>query len=407
MRAHEGTTTEAMTGAIAGAMTGAVTSAATGATTDAATSAATGATTGAATGATTGATTGAAGTTAASPSDLRALSRVTAHATIAHHSKSFSLAAKILPPASRDDAAVLYTYCRRVDDAVDEVADEPAGDASTTTSEAASGGATAASSTSAVVSRLHAELDGLYAGAPSALADPVLGRLAAIIAQRHIPRHYPAELIAGMEMDVDGTHYETTDQLVRYAYRVAGVVGLMMCHVLGVRDDRALMPAVHLGIAMQLTNICRDVGEDWGRGRLYVPAQLLARHGGAALPQALRQGAPLSATARPALAAAMRDLLELADRYYRSADRGMPALPWRCALGVRAARGFYAAIGDRVAAAQWDPLAPRAFVPPAKKLRLVGAAALYAVTDLPRRVFSRATYRPPTTTLEFSDVERF
>ena len=201
------------------------------------------------------------------------LNASTADATIAHHSKSFSLAAKILPPACRDDAAVVYSYCRRVDDAVDEVAAEAALPA---------------------IARLRQELATLYQAAaePAAtpIADPVLARFAAICESRRIPRHYPAELIAGMEMDAVGARYERLEDLLRYAYRVAGVVGLMMCHVMSLRGERALVHAAHLGIAMQLTNICRDVAEDWRRGRLYLPAELLARHGAKDLAAQARDG---------------------------------------------------------------------------------------------------------------------
>jgi 15-cis-phytoene synthase len=308
---------------------------------------------------------------------------ITAHATIAHHSKSFSLAAKILPPACRDDAAVVYTYCRRVDDAVDEVA---------------------ASVAAGAVLRLRAELDALYAG--HRCSDPVLARFAAIVAERRIPRHYPSELIAGMEMDAIGTHYDSVERLVQYSYRVAGVVGLMMCHVLGIRDDHALVPATHLGIAMQLTNICRDVAEDWQRQRLYLPDELLARHGARGLGAEAAAGGPFPEHARAAVAATTEELLALADRYYRSADRGLPALGWRSAFGVRAARKIYAAIGGRITAAGCDPLAPRAIVRRWRKLSLVGGAALGAIADAPRRLLSGGTYLLPTTTLELSDVDR-
>ncbi|HRC54680.1 MAG TPA: phytoene/squalene synthase family protein, partial [Kofleriaceae bacterium] len=300
----------------------------------------------------------------AADATLRALAKPTADATIAHHSKSFSLAAKILPPACRDDAAVVYSYCRRVDDAVDEVAAEAALPA---------------------IARLRQELATLYQAAaePAAtpIADPVLARFAAICESRRIPRHYPAELIAGMEMDAVGARYERLEDLLRYAYRVAGVVGLMMCHVMSLRGERALVHAAHLGIAMQLTNICRDVAEDWRRGRLYLPAELLARHGAKDLAAQARDGRAIPASAVPALAAATRELLALADRYYASAERGLLALPWRSAFGVRAARRIYAAIGGRIAAAGHDPLAPRAVVPRWRKLLLVGVAACGALAD--------------------------
>ena len=177
------------------------------------------------------------------------------HATIAQHSKSFALAAKLLPAAARDDAAVVYAWCRRADDAIDLAppADQP--DA---------------------LARLYDELAAIDAGA----AMPGVPRaFAAVVGIRQIPLAYPRALLDGMAMDVADTRYRTFDDLFAYCYRVAGVVGLIMCHVMGVRDDRALVPAVHLGIGMQLTNVCRDVAEDWDRGRLYLPDELLARHG--------------------------------------------------------------------------------------------------------------------------------
>ncbi len=327
---------------------------------------------------------------AASEAALRALAKPTADATMALHSKSFSLAAKLLPPAQRDDAAVVYSYCRHVDDAVDEVPLEEARPA---------------------LGTLRRELDALYAGGvlDFGLAAPVAARFAAICAARQIPRLYPAELIAGMEQDVVGTRYRTVEDLLGYCYRVASVVGLMMCHVMGLREARALGYAAHLGIAMQLTNICRDVAEDWRRGRLYLPDELLAPHGAADLAAALPGDLPASAV--PAVAAATAELLALADRYYRSSERGLLALPWRCAFGVRAARLVYAAIGTRVLAAGCDPRAGRAVVPTWRKLTLVAAAAAGALAELPRRLWRLVTtrgpaYSIPATPLEFADVDR-
>lgn len=336
----------------------------------------------------------------AAPTSSEAAS-ASARATLAHHSRTFSLASKLLPSDRRDDAAVLYAYCRRVDDAVD---DAPSPQAAR-----------------AALAALRAELDVLYAapasaaatsGSPSApLADPVLARLATIVAARRLPRLYPEALLDGMAMDVTATRYHTIDDLLAYAYRVAGVVGLMMCHVLGLSDERAVVPAAHLGIAMQLTNICRDVAEDWQRGRLYLPAALLARHGAAPdLADRAAAGEPLPADACPALAATTRELLALADRYYRSADHGMRALAFRPAFGIRAARYLYAAIGPRILARGADPRAGRAFVPGWRKLALVGRAALGNLLSLPTRLRQRKSrqpfFAPPTITLELGHAIR-
>jgi uncharacterized protein (DUF2141 family) len=151
---------------------------------------------------------------------------------------------------------------------------------------------------------------------------------------------------------------------------------------MGVRDERALVHAAHLGIAMQLTNIARDVREDWQRGRLYLPDQWLDACGAPGL--RARLGGPLPADAVPALARATQALLRLADRYYASGDAGLLALGTRCSFGVRAARLIYAAIGGVLRARGCDPLAPRAVVPLATKAWLVLRALFATFGTLPR-----------------------
>lgn len=280
--------------------------------------------------------------------------------TIAAHSKSFALASRVLPPRCRDQAAVVYTWCRHADDAID----------------LAPRGAQAAA-----LARLRAELDSVYAGERQ--RDVVLAAFQQVVQRCRIPRAYPAELLAGMEMDVIGQRYDTMDTLLRYCFRVAGTVGLMMSHVMGVRDDRALRNAAHLGLAMQLTNICRDVLEDWDMGRLYVPADLCAACGMPDL--GARLGGRFPGTARAPMARAVEHLLGEAEQYYRSGDRGLMALPWRCAFGVRAARLVYAAIGACIARRGHDVLAGRAVVPTWHKLLLVARAGLMSAGELPAR----------------------
>jgi phytoene synthase len=272
------------------------------------------------------------------------------HRVLARHSKSFALAAKLLPPESRDDAAVLYAYCRRADDAVDD--DAPPG------------------VRRARVEQLKLELDSIYAGEEQ--SDPLLAAFQRVVQRRSIPEQYPRDLLAGLATDVAVVRFRTLDELLLYSYRVAGVVGLMMCHVTGLRDPRALENAVHLGIAMQLTNVCRDVDEDFRRGRVYLPASLLGECGAAGLdPDFDRSLAPY----RSALGRVLKSLLALADRYYASGDAGIPALPPRAALAVRAARLVYSAIGDELARRRYDVLAGRAVVSLPRKLFLVLRAA--------------------------------
>lgn len=302
---------------------------------------------------------------------------------IAHHSRSFALASRLLGRRLGDQAAVVYTWCRRVDDAID--------------------GGTPRDG-AAELARLERELADAYSGVA---VDPVTDAFGGIARERSIPHRYPRELLAGMRMDVAGVRYDTVEQLFEYAWRVAGVVGLMMAHVFGVSDDDALVAAAHLGVAMQLTNICRDVAEDWQRGRLYLPDDVLAAHGARDLAREL--GTPLPASAHRPIALAVADVLAVADRYYRSGERGISALPWRAALGVRAASRIYAAIGERIRFAGYDVLAGRATVAGRHRLaRVAGAAAhiaLSAPTRLARTVCGRRA-AVPRRALELRDVPR-
>ena len=308
-------------------------------------------------------------------------------ASIAHHSKSFALASRLLPAAARDHAAVLYAWCRHADDAVDL---------------APPGGAAEA------LAGLERELDEIYGGRATRLG---ARGMAAVVEARRIPITYPRELLAGMAMDVGDARYATVDELFVYCHRVAGVVGLMMSHVLGVRarrgGTRPLVQAAHLGIAMQLVNVCRDVDEDWQRGRLYLPDELLARHGAGGLAGEL--GRPLPAEAAPAIRATVRDLLALARRYDRSGRGGLRALPWRPGFAVRAAGRIYGAIGAGLARRDHDPLRGRVVVSRARKLGHVGAAAALALAEAPLRAWERLRHGPPRVpdeTLELVDLPR-
>ena len=152
-----------------------------------------------------------------------------AEQSIRKHSKSFSLASRVLPSDARAHAVALYAWCRRADDAVDLVAPDRQGPA---------------------LEALRSELHGVYAA--DTLADPVLALLFQVTAiERRVPRRYAEDLLEGMEMDVRGQRYDTMEQLLTYCYHVAGCVGLMMCHVMGLRRERALPRAAHLGMAMQ------------------------------------------------------------------------------------------------------------------------------------------------------------
>jgi phytoene synthase len=298
--------------------------------------------------------------------------------TLAQHSKSFALAGKLLPAQQRRDAAVLYTYCRLVDDSIDLVeAQAQAGE----------------------LGKLQRALDSVYRG--EVQQDVRLHAFQELVQRRNLPREYPEQLLAGMRMDSYGAQYQSLDDLLLYCYRVAGVVGLMMAHVLGLSDARALRNAAHLGIAMQLTNICRDVAEDWQRGRLYLPLRMLRECGPGAL-SGPRMG-PLPSSARQPLAIVTRRLLSEAAHFYRSGDAGLVALPWRAAFSIRAARLLYSAIGGRILLADYDAFSMRAVVPWSHKLRLLIQAALLTAWELPHRFRRGPSQAALASVLRFPD----
>ncbi len=286
-------------------------------------------------------------------------------ASIARHSKSFALAARLLPGQMADEAAIVYAWCRRADDAVDGVARHEQ---------------------TTALARLHREIDSIYAGVQP--SEPTLRAFQRVARDRDIPREYPEELLAGMRMDIERDRYACLDDLLVYCFRVAGTVGLMMCHVMGARHDLAAMRrAAHLGIAMQLSNICRDVLEDWRMARLYLPEDRLAECGAPGL--AGKLGGPFPDDAAEPAGRVVARLLREADVFYRSGDEGLQALSWRCALAVRAARRIYAAIGRRIEQQGCAIQAGRAVVPMRAKLGHVFAAGRDATLDAPRRLVRR------------------
>jgi 15-cis-phytoene synthase len=290
----------------------------------------------------------------------RDMSTQVAHAVLAKNSKSFALAGRLLPAQSRDDAAVLYAWCRRADDAIDN------------------GSKTGAHERLVILRR---ELDSVYEGVTQ--TDVHLDLFQELVQRRGIQKAHPLALLDGFAMDLGIVRFQTITELLLYSYRVAGVVGLMMCPILGMSDPRAYRHAVHLGIAMQLTNICRDVKEDWERSRLYLPEEILVQVGAPEL--GIRLGQSIPEEVRPQLALAVRRVLDLAERYYVSGDEGLPYLPTRAAIAIRTARQVYSAIGCEIACRGWDVLQGRAVVSGQEKLRLVLCAVF---GELLARMFS-------------------
>lgn len=267
-------------------------------------------------------------------------------------SKSFYAASLLLPLRVRDAAYALYAFCRLSDDMVD-----------------VEGGAADA------IARLRARLDLAYAGQP---ADSSVDRAFADTIARHgLPRELPDALIEGLAWDVGGVTCRSLDETYAYAARVAGSVGAMMTVLMGVRDPAVLARACDLGVAMQLTNIARDVGEDARNGRLYLPRDWLQDEG-------IDPDAWLAAPVfTPAIGRVVARLLRTAGRLYRRSESGIAGLPPGCRPAIFAARHIYAAIGGQIARAGFDSVSVRARVPAARKLSLM-ARALFDAARIAR-----------------------
>lgn len=256
------------------------------------------------------------------------------HGALAYHGRSFHLAGRLLPVASRDDAAVCYAFCRMADDAVDEAPD--------------------ADAAHAALAAVRAELAG------RAEPRPLVAAWRALEARRGIPVCAARDLLDGMASDLGEVAVQNDAELLRYCYRAAGTVGLMMAAILGTSERAAAAHAVDLGVAMQLTNIARDVAEDAARGRIYLPAERLAAAGQA-------PGVPLDAAP---VARVVTDLLAMAERFYDSGLAGLRYLPLRVRPAIGAAAFLYRGIGRALLARGADPLRGRVVLGTGARLRL-------------------------------------
>ena len=278
-------------------------------------------------------------------------------ATLKKGSRSFNFAARALPSSRRMDTALLYAFCRAVDDAADE----------------------ARSPVTAKAELSHLR-DQILGARP---AEPLVGALLSVAQRRNIDLRHALSLIEGVESDLGTVALADDEALHRYCYKVAGTVGLMMCGILGVEDPNATAHAVDLGIAMQITNICRDVAEDAARGRVYLPKTRLSQVG------ISQEGLRRREVDRRALSAVIQALLKEADLYYASGERGLAFIPLRPRLAVLIAARVYRAIGAGLRAQQYDPLRGRVIVSAPRKLA-IAARALGTIA-------SRRFYTPPQT----------
>lgn len=258
-------------------------------------------------------------------------------------SKTFHFASRFMNRSRRDAFYAIYAFCRHTDDLVDDNEGNPR------------------------LQRLLIRdwkrrfLEAYRAGHSD---DPVLNPFVYVMKKHHVPLRYPLELIKGVSMDIDKKEYGTFRELRRYCFRVASVVGLMLMHTLGIENARrSRQCAIKLGIAMQLTNILRDVGEDARMGRVYFPKDELARFG-------LTIKDILSLNRTQGLIDFLKFQVERARGYYQDAIRGLAMIHRDVRLVVALALTLYREILSVIEENQYEVFGRRAYVTLSRKAML-------------------------------------
>jgi 15-cis-phytoene synthase len=239
--------------------------------------------------------------------------------------KSFWLIPELIPPIARDDVSLLYCFCRRLDDAVDEAPDR--------------------NHARIALAHFRDELAG------RAAPRPLIAAFLAGAARSGLPLDSAEHLLDGMDSDLGDVVVPDDAALLRYAYRVSSSVGLMLAPLLGVRGKEAERRVIDLGIGLQLSNVLLGVKEDAHRRRVYLPGTRLRAAG-------LRAEDVLERPAHPRLATVLRSVAKLADRYYRSAELGIAVVPIRYRHGVLLLRRAYGALGRRAIRGNGAPATP-------------------------------------------------
>jgi len=262
--------------------------------------------------------------------------------TIKKGSKSFAMASFFFSDEDKEAAWKLYSWCRFCDDEIDEVP-------------------------TIIEARLrlkHLVHQTQRLASCDSFEEFQMQGMSEVVKKYHIPMKYPLDLLKGMEMDVTSTRFQTLEELEEYCYCVAGTVGLMMCHVLGIRGDEALSHAVAMGKAMQLTNICRDIEEDRQRGRLYLPLSWLQEKG-------IFEEELFNPSHKNSLIEMQEKLLKRADELYREGYAGLKYLSLRSSWAVLIAAKIYSHIGYLIRRNPVISLQKRVHVTKFKKIMIV------------------------------------
>ena len=250
----------------------------------------------------------------------------------AHHGKTYYFSTLFFPPEVRRSVHALYGFVRYPDEIVDNP--PPGSDPA-----------------ASLAAYRTATLDALETGRSDL---PVLHAFADMARRHALPTDHALAFLDAMAMDLTRTRYETFADLQTYTYGSASVVGLMLCHIVGISDPVALGPAHDLGLAMQLTNFWRDIGEDWAtRGRIYLPQEDMRRFG-------YTESMLASGCINDQFVSLMQFEIARARHYYEVADTGISYITPNCRLPVVLARTLYAKILDKIEANGYDVFGRRA-----------------------------------------------
>lgn len=252
-----------------------------------------------------------------------------ADAITAEHSRSFYLASSLLPEEKRSAVRALYAFCRTVDDIVD-------------------------------VTELKKDRDfeldywrNMVQTNTSSDDNPIAAAWADTLTRYHIPRHYALQLIDGVARDMIQTRYQTFDELATYCYGVASTVGLMSMYIVGFSSHEAVPYAIKLGVALQMTNILRDVGDDYRNGRLYLPREELVSYG-------IRESEVAEGRVTGRWRQFMAFQIERTRQLYEESRAGIKMLEREGQLAIGAASALYAGILDQIEKNDYDVFARRA-----------------------------------------------
>jgi len=270
----------------------------------------------------------------------------------AQHGKTYYLATLLLPPAKRPFVHALYGFARYADEVVDNLGDTRSIDEK-----------------AAALEQLERELHACVAGGVSEI--PVVRAVAHTINTWNLDMAHFTAFMHSMRMDLNVTHYESYDALYEYVYGSAAVIGLQMVPILEPSDERAFECAKDLGVAFQLANFIRDVGEDLHRGRIYLPLDELAQHG--VTPEVLRQR-----IATPEVKAALAQQIQRVRSLQTVADPGIELLSSASQPCIRAASVLYCGIVDEVERIDYEVFTKRAQVSLQRRLSVAGRAWVQA-----------------------------